>query len=140
MSDDDCVENDPESTGTEGRVPKIELETNGGSATLREVLEALADPRRRLVLYYLRDEGTATVDELARQIAAREADAPPEDVPEDRRKRLATELTHTHLPALADSLIVEYDRRSSTVSYSHPPGLLEEVLGLLARLDREHGS
>lgn len=117
----------------------VRLETNGGIATLSEVLNALAHPRRRIALYYLQTHQRATVDELARQIVAWELEGSPDDVPADARERVMTELVHIHLPQLADSLFVEYDPRSQMVMYTEPPALLETVLEVLAQFEREFG-
>lgn len=113
--------------------------TNGGITTLGQVLESLAHPTRRFILYYLQAHEMATVDELVHEVAAWEMELPPDEVPADHRERVATKLTHTHLPKLADSLFIEYDSRSRTVRYSDPPVLLDTVLGLLAHLEEEFG-
>lgn len=112
-------------------------EPNGGRTQVDEIFDSLAHRRRRHCLYYLDGAGGATVDELAREVAAREAGVPPREVAGTHHERVATELVHTHLPKLADARFVEYDERSRTVRYGEPPVLLEKVLALLARLEGE---
>lgn len=106
-----------------------------GVVSMDDVLEALADPTRRFVLHYLRDREVASVDELAREVAAREADTTPEAVSEAARERASLRLSHAHLAKLADLHLVEYDARSATVRYSDPPMRLEAVLRLLEQLE-----
>jgi hypothetical protein len=112
-----------------------EFVTNGGVSTLSAVLRAVSDPRRREVLYYLREHDTATIGELARHCAAVETGESPEDVPTERYERIRTQLHHTHLPKLTDALVVEYDERTNTVSYSAPPDAVEMVLDVVAQLE-----
>jgi hypothetical protein len=125
MSDDDSTHEDVE----------MKVEGGDGITTLEEVFRCLRKRRRRFVLYYLQDEEVATVHELAQEIAAWENEIPREQVDDDQQERIAVSLSHTHLPQLADSLFVEYDRRSNTVRYTEPPALLDEVLQLLKRLE-----
>ena len=108
---------------------------NDGVVSMDDVLDALADPTRRFVLHYLRDQEVASVDELARQVAAREAETTPDAVAEEARERAALRLSHAHLTKLSDLHLVEYDARSATVRYSDPPMLLEAVLRLLEQLE-----
>ena len=139
MSDDDV---DACGTGADGRRAAdggAEVEGDGGVISLEAVLGCLLAPRRRFVLYYLQERETATVDELARQVAAWERGIPPEEVDADHRRHVETALVHRHLPKLADALFVEYDERSDAVRYTEPPALLEETLRLLARLENGPG-
>jgi hypothetical protein len=74
-----------------------------------ELLKALADARRRFVLYYLRRNGPqATVAELATHVAAWEADTTVADVSDDLVKNVRTSLHHVHLPKLDDTNVVEW--------------------------------
>lgn len=80
------------------------------------LFEVLADRRRRLVLGYLEstDDGVAEYDELVDHVLAGTSTDAAEP---DARKRIAADLHHRHLPKLADSDLIEYDRRSETVRY-----------------------
>lgn len=139
MSDDESSRDEREGAGRREMVTQARVATNGGTITLDRILDSLTRPRRRFVLYYLQDHEIATVEELARQIAAHEANVSPEAVTDADRDRIASQLTHSHLPNLADATIVEYDPRSRTVRYREPPALLETILRLLARLERGAG-
>lgn len=105
------------------------------AAPVDDVLNALADRRRRLVLYYLRDEGTAGIDEVADHVAAAEEDVPVDGVTDEQRARVKTSLVHAHLPQLVDAGLVEYDRRTGVIRYAHPPTLLEKLLGVLGEIE-----
>lgn len=85
-----------------------------------EVLGALADERRRLVIRYLSNDaaGTVSVRELAEHVASR-TDEPSRDV--------MINLQHAVLPLLAERNLVEYDPESGVVQYRSDP-LVEEVL------------
>jgi DNA-binding transcriptional ArsR family regulator len=109
--------------------------SDGGRSLLSRIFEALADPRRRFVLYYLRDHGEATVDDLAVHIAAWERDVPASEVSDEDTQQIAVELVHSHLPRLEDEGLVEYDPRTETVSYSYPPSLLSEALDIAAVIE-----
>ena len=113
---------------------------DGGVFTLEAVLSCLTSPRRRSLLYYLQEHETATVDELARQMVARETEQPPEDVPPEQYERALLMLHHHHLPALADALFVDYDPRSKTVRYSNPPAALDAFLRLAAEIEDDSDS
>lgn len=138
MSEDKCrVERQKNSRCNKGGSERA-LASDGGMSSLGEVLEALTHPTRRRLLYYLQDTEVATVEELAREVAAAETDAPPDAIPADQAERVAADLTHNHLPKLTAARFVEYDSRSRTVRYTHPPDLLETVLRLIRNLEEGH--
>lgn len=88
------------------------------SATLDadEIFEILSSQRRRMVLYYLRqNDQTGTMKDLARQIAAWENDVPIEDLTSQQRKRVYVSLYQTHLPKLADTGLIDYDSDAGDV-------------------------
>lgn len=139
MSDEGCSGSETERRERRERTYDAPLQPNGGLPTLEDLFKSFASPRRRFVLYYLRDHEIATVEELARQIVARDASVPPDEVPSDRREHVETQLVHADLPKLAAATFVEYDNRSKTVRYAHPPALLESALDMLEKLERESG-
>ena len=130
-----CGSDESGTVGT-GRDGDQVVMTNGGKSALSAVCQCLSHRRRRVVLYYLRDRGTATVEELARHIVAYESDRPPDEIDESELTRVETELHHVHLPKLVDALIAEYDARSNTVRYSDPPGELKTFLDFAERIER----
>lgn len=71
----------------------------------------LADARRRDALDVLVDaDAPLELDDLARRVAAREADLPPPEVSEDRYDRVVADLYEHHLPALEADDLVEIRR------------------------------
>ena len=84
--------------------------------SLDAMLDILANPRRRLLLEYLRDvpEQTCSFEEVTKyiikQIAVRNGEQPNHDT-------IQIDLQHHHLPKLADAGIIEYDVRSQTIRY-----------------------
>lgn len=107
----------------------------GGDALLGRVFGALTDQRRRYILYYLHDHEQAQVEDLAVHIVACEQDIPRDEVSSEVNQQVHTELVHSQLPKLDDYNLVEYDRRSGVVRYTHPPSLLEKTLKLAAALE-----
>jgi DNA-binding transcriptional ArsR family regulator len=93
------------------------------------VFEILSNTRRRMVLYYLRqNDGAATVKELAEQIAALENDVDPEDLRRQQRKRVYVSLYQTHVPKLEDAGIIEYDDASGEVRLTNRAGEFDSYL------------
>ncbi len=82
-----------------------------------DAFHLLRNERRRLLLRYLRDrDPPVEVGEAATRIAAWEADDPLPAVPSDHRKRVYTALQQTHLPAMDELGVVEYDHDRGTVA------------------------
>lgn len=102
--------------------------SGGRQVRVDDYLGALAHRYRRLALYYLRRRERATIETLARWIAAVEEDVPVDEVAEADRTSVTVDLFHIHLPKLADAKVVEYDRRSGDVRYRDPPAALEELI------------
>jgi len=81
-------------------------------------LELLGDERRRRAIRILHDADASTFDrrEIARRIAAVEADA---GTPEDKLvPRVECSLHHKHLPMLDEYGVVEYDSDTGVARYS----------------------
>ncbi|WP_226006772.1 DUF7344 domain-containing protein [Natrinema salinisoli] len=86
-------------------------------------LDLLANQRRREVLEYLEETGgSATLTELAVEVATREAGAEPNaisdhgDVSARDRRAVRISLHHTHIPMLANADVVDYDTETETVT------------------------
>jgi predicted transcriptional regulator len=101
------------------------MQTDSAVTTTEEVLTAVADPRRRELLRYLRDidSDVVSVAELATELANGPGD----------RDRLGVRLRHAHLPKLADVGVLTFDPRSSTVRYTGN----EQVASLLEFVETE---
>lgn len=75
-----------------------------------QIYHLLSNHRRRYVLHYCkRANGSATLSELAEQVAAWEHEKPIEEVTSAERKRVYTSLQQTHLDRMAEAEIIEYD-------------------------------
>lgn len=135
MSDCNCDEDGKNGADDHGSTGEVTVEANGGITSFEEVLDCLTSRRRRFLLYYLQENETGDVEELAIQIAAWEAEIPLDEVSTDHRERVMSQLVHAHLPKLADAQFIEYDRRSETVRYTEPMTLLDRVLRLLSQLE-----
>lgn len=93
--------------------------------SLDQTLRALSDSRRRAVLSHLFDReanGPATVEELARRIAA------------DDAERTRWSLRHAHLPRLDDAGIVSYERRARRVRLAGDQSAVESLLAAARNL------
>ena len=111
--------------------------TDDRQASIDELLSTLSHRRRRDVLYALSENEVMDAESLATRIAASEADCPPERIDADDRKSVLIELSHVHLPKLADRRAIEYDRRSGAVRWSAPSDDLESLLDCCRRLETE---
>ena len=76
----------------------------------------LSNPRRRFVLQYLnRVENPVTLQDLSVETAAWENETEPENLTDQQRKRVQVSLYQTHVPALEDAGISEYDSESGEI-------------------------
>lgn len=106
-----------------------EMHPDGGQSSLDAVLDVLAHQRRRYALYYLQDCTTATLREVADQVAIWESNRPPVAADPDPDDYVFTDFYHRHLPKLTDAHLVEYDPREQLVRYDCPD-VVERVLDL----------
>lgn len=93
-----------------------------------EVIATLADEERRVVLYFLREHGSASLSELADVVTGWTRTERGVASPEDR-DRVRAALHHVHLPKLESVGLVSYDADSQTVrpqSLSAPEAALLE--------------
>ncbi|WP_135852717.1 DUF7344 domain-containing protein [Halorussus salinus] len=91
-------------------------ETDDSRTRERLVAAAARNRRRRYALYYLHQRsGPVAVAALARQVAAWERTATPDEVASELAERVASSLRERHLPALADSGLVAYDADADRV-------------------------
>lgn len=116
--------------------PEPRAAGDGGHSLTERIFGALANKRRRYILYCLHDHTHMNVETLATQIAAWEEDSPIEDIPDDVSNQVFTSLVHAHLPKLVDYGLIEYDDRSGAVRYTDVPSLLEEALALAALVEK----
>lgn len=105
--------------------------------SLSNLFRALSHPYRRVVLYYLRDRGEASLDALAECVAgwmdSGPATGPDDDAGDDEMVRV--QLHHAHLPMLAEAGFVTYDADSGEVTLGDLPPSGESVLSTAAAAD-----
>ena len=78
--------------------------------------DVLSDPYVRAVIAVLASaDGSVSVSDLARGVAALITDEPPDTVPRAVPRRIQTWLHHGHLPTLVEYGIVTYDPHSGAV-------------------------
>lgn len=94
-----------------------------------EVFDLLSSPRRRYVLYHLRDTGEELdLTTLAEEVAAWENETAVEDLTRQERKRVYVSLYQTHIPRLVDAGLVDHDTDSGTVSLGDSAGEVDQYL------------
>ncbi len=91
-----------------------------GFGVPREVVEDLFASRRRRLLVACLGEGTASINDLATEVVAREQGIDPEDVTPEQRQAAVDELYQVHLPELTATGIVDYDSMRGTAELATP--------------------
>ncbi|WP_265111149.1 DUF7344 domain-containing protein [Halosolutus halophilus] len=109
-------------------------EHSGGSDPDWEVIDhgfaVLRDQARRYALYFLLEQETASVEELADVVTAWMEATSYGMATSQQRDRIHQTLVHQHLPILADSEIVDYDAGTNTVSLTPCPDAIREFVRL----------
>jgi predicted transcriptional regulator len=96
--------------------PEHREDTAAKETPVDELFDVLTDVRRRHVLSVLSGRQSAMdVESLSDAVAAREYDADPSVLSESTIHEVHVTLHHVHLPKLADSGLIEYDRDDRTV-------------------------
>ena len=97
-----------------------ELSDPAQSVPPDRVLSAVANRRRRAVLYSLKNAsgGTLEYDTLVDRVADRTREGDEEGVSEERRQRLQIAIHHSHLPKLEESQLVEYETDTGHVRFT----------------------
>ncbi len=93
------------------------MEATDTSLSQDVVFELLSSPRRRYILYYLRQsEEAVELTTLAEQVAAWENETDVDNITEQERKRVYVSLYQTHIPRLDEAGVIEYDKDSGMVA------------------------
>lgn len=80
-------------------------------------LDVVCHPRRRAILAVLNEQREPlSVPELAKRVAATEAEKSVVDVTADEQQRVHVSLYHVHLPKVAATNLVAYDREAETAA------------------------
>lgn len=94
-----------------------------------DLFELLGNSRRRLLLYHLIDrDGEASLRDLSRDIVVHETGAPSGEVNDEKLTSVYVSLYQTHVPALEDCEVIEYDDDAGVVYLGERTG---EILSLL---------
>lgn len=103
--------------------------SNQTELTQDVVFDILSSPRRRYVLYYLRqaDEPVA-LNELSEQVAAWENETDVEKLSDQERKRVYVSLYQTHIPKLDSIGIIEYDQESGLIELTSQAHEVDDYL------------
>lgn len=82
-----------------------------------ELFDVLSNARRRFVIACLREHGAPmALADVAAELATWESTTPSAQIPEDRVTSRYIALHHVHVPKMADTGVIEYDRDSNTVA------------------------
>lgn len=92
------------------------------------LLHALADRRRRDLVYHLDAVEVTDVETLASKVAAVREGTEIDEVPQDVREQVHVNLLHNHLPKLEDAGVIEFDSRSETIRCRNFPPTLERFV------------
>jgi DNA-binding transcriptional ArsR family regulator len=95
------------------------MEATDTSLSQDIVFELLSSPRRRYILYHLRQTNEPVeLTTLAEQVAAWENETDVDNITEQERKRVYVSLYQTHIPRLDEAGVIVYDKDSGMVSLS----------------------
>jgi hypothetical protein len=87
------------------------------SLTQDTVYDLLSNARRRFVISFLRGrDEPIELSELSKRVAAWENETDVDDLTDQQVKRVYVSLYQTHIPKLADSGLVDYDKDTGEVS------------------------
>jgi len=101
-----------------------------------EAFEVLSNRRRRYTLHYLvRNGETATLSDVAEQVAAWENDKAVSGVTSAERKTVYTSLQQFHLPKLDEKNVVTFDERAGEIELTDRARDLDIYLEVVDRYD-----
>ncbi|MDS0222672.1 transcriptional regulator [Haloarcula sp. S1AR25-5A] len=101
---------------------------------LDTLLGVLSAESRRMVVAYLREHGTASVDELT-DVVVGWSQARGNSAGGDAWEQTRTVLYHNHLPALAAADLVAYDTDAETVEIAPLSSATTELLSTVQELE-----
>lgn len=90
------------------------------SSSKPRIFRLLASSRRRILLSCLQTADLPLhLSDLAREIAVREHDSPPTELPDEARKEIYLSLYHTHVPKLEEYGIVKFNQERKTLELTN---------------------
>lgn len=113
----------------------VSTRADGGQENLDAFLEVISTRRRRYVLYHLRRNELADIDELARHVTAAIRDVPEDAIADDGIEKTKAGLIHSDLPRLREMGVIEYDHRHGTVRYQQPSRIGTILIRVCAELE-----
>lgn len=123
--------------------PRASVERSVSEAVLKvdDVFDALSHSRRRYLLYSLCEATERELPDIAGEIVAFEGGVPSEAADSEDVQTVLVSLYHTHLPKLAESDFLAFDRESGTISRGERTGEAIAVLtGMSAGLESYRAS
>lgn len=115
--------------------PGADPEQDTSSVTRDDVFEMLSNRRRRYVLHYLQASEETDLSTLAEQVAAWEHGLDVSELSADERKNVYTSLQQFHLPKLAETDIITFDKRSGHVELTDAASKLDIYLEVVDERD-----
>lgn len=91
-------------------------ESTASPLSVDNLFDALADRRRRKLLYSLRDhDGSLTFTDAAEELALVHCDSTKYDYPDEEIEQICASLHHDHVPKLEEQGLVDYDRERDQI-------------------------
>ncbi|SEN22078.1 hypothetical protein SAMN05216388_100287 [Halorientalis persicus] len=98
-------------------------------------LEALSNHTRRFVLYYLREHGDATQNELTDVVTGWLATTAGTDADPGAHDERRIALQHVHLPKLRECALVEHDPDTGVVALGDYPAWVDDCLDVTFQVE-----
>ncbi len=108
----------PSDVETRSDVPSERVSTEDFPKDVLEldhVFQALAESRRRYLVYTLKSQTEWELTEIAVKVASWETDIPEEDLPEEDIERTYASLYHVHVPKLVDEGVLVFDESKEII-------------------------
>lgn len=126
LNRDEATRQDPEMDDSRDEQPSDET----SEALSKDVLfEILKNQRRRDALQYLKDnDGEAKLSDMAEYIAAKENDIDIQALSSSQRKRVYIGLYQCHLPKMASSGVIDFDKNRGDIELREAASQLDPFL------------
>ena len=119
--------NDAETTGEQEQT--IEEASEPEPLSKDVLFELLKNQRRRDAIRYLEEnDGEATLSDMAEHIAAKENDITVEALSSSQRKRVYIGLYQCHLPKMADTGVIDFEKNRGDIELQPPAEQLDPYL------------